>query len=419
MSVKTKGSITSSFPISVPSITAQDESRDPVTEDPTLAEGRDANKWSAEVEAISSTLGIGGRGEVHSLAAGPVVTVGSLRYVYQGSVVDYAGVASLALTASTVNYVYLDMADNTAKKSTVSFPATAHIPLAQVNTTTNVITDKRPSDLKNSKDGDHNSLGTIQGGSSTERYHLTSAQHTDLTDGGDCTSHVHDDRYFRENEHLNASAGAGDAGKPIKLNASGKVDSTMLDSASITHNSTASKQGGTTNEYYHLTSAQHTDLTDGGDCTSHVHDGRYYTETELNAGQLDTRYFAESEHLNTSAGSGDAGKPIKLNANGLIDPTMLQWLKHTASASDYAATDGDFIIGITDTSSSKTVTLPAASGRAGKVYIIKDESGGALLNNITVDGNASETIDGATTQAIITNYGVLRIYCDGANWFTF
>lgn len=37
----------------------------------------------------------------------------------------------------------------------------------------------------------HNDLQNIQGGSSSERYHLTSAQATDLTDGGDSTSHYH------------------------------------------------------------------------------------------------------------------------------------------------------------------------------------------------------------------------------------
>jgi len=38
---------------------------------------------------------------------------------------------------------------------------------------------------------DHNSLGNIQGGSASERFHLTSAQQTDLTDAGDSTSHFH------------------------------------------------------------------------------------------------------------------------------------------------------------------------------------------------------------------------------------
>ena len=37
-----------------------------------------------------------------------------------------------------------------------------------------------------------------------------------------------DARYFRETEHLDSSAGAGDAGKPIKLDSNGEVDSSML-----------------------------------------------------------------------------------------------------------------------------------------------------------------------------------------------
>lgn len=37
----------------------------------------------------------------------------------------------------------------------------------------------------------HNSLSGLQGGISGERYHLSSAQHTDLTDGGDSALHFH------------------------------------------------------------------------------------------------------------------------------------------------------------------------------------------------------------------------------------
>lgn len=71
------------------------------------------------------------------------------------------------------------------------------------------------------------------------------------------------------------------------------------------------------------------DETEGGkwiassEIASHNHDDRYYTETELNNGQLDNIYFGEDEFLVTSAGPGDSGKPIKLNAAGLVDPSML------------------------------------------------------------------------------------------------
>ena len=52
-------------------------------------------------------------------------------------------------------------------------------------------------------------------------------------------------------------------------------------------------------------------------------DARYYTETELDAGQLDNRYFTEAEHLDSSAGAADSGKPIKLDAGGHVDSTMI------------------------------------------------------------------------------------------------
>ena len=120
MAETTKGSVTSNFPDSLPSFTAQSEALDPASEDSTLAEGRDANKWSAEIEAIADCLGTGGRGEVS--VSGSTATVQSLDYVYQGTQYAYSGTTSLALTAGQVNYIYLDMADNTAKRAS-SWPA--------------------------------------------------------------------------------------------------------------------------------------------------------------------------------------------------------------------------------------------------------------------------------------------------------
>lgn len=52
-------------------------------------------------------------------------------------------------------------------------------------------------------------------------------------------------------------------------------------------------------------------------------DLRYYTQSQLNNGQLDNRYFTETEHLDSSAGAGDAGKPVKLDSEGHIDSTMV------------------------------------------------------------------------------------------------
>lgn len=74
------------------------------------------------------------------------------------------------------------------------------------------------------------------------------------------------------------------------------------------HNDLGGLQGGTTNEYYHLTNAEHQALTSAGGVanasTEHIHDDRYYTETELDGGQLDNRYYTETELSSNANGQG-------------------------------------------------------------------------------------------------------------------
>lgn len=90
-------------------------------------------------------------------------------------------------------------------------------------------------------------------------------------------------------------------------------------------------------------------------------------------------------------------------------------------ATTYAILDTDYIIGVADTSSPVTITLPAqlAPDNIGQIYVVKDQSGGALINNITIEVSGGANIDGNPTVAINTNYGSLSFYCNGAQWFTF
>jgi hypothetical protein len=62
--------------------------------------------------------------------------------------------------------------------------------------------------------------------------------------------------------------------------------------------------------------------------------------------------------------------------------------------------------------------LLPASGRAGRVYVIKDESGAATAHPISIRASAGETIDGTATLVIGTNYGVLRVISSGKSWFS-
>lgn len=84
----------------------------------------------------------------------------------------------------------------------------------------------------------------------------------------------------------------------------------------------------------------------------------------------------------------------------------------------YNTTGKEFILACSHPSAI-TVTLASNTVEAGRVLIIKDESGSALTNNISVVTEGSETIDGSASTSIMTNYGEVRLYSDGTDWFSF
>jgi hypothetical protein len=111
------------------------------------------------------------------------------------------------------------------------------------------------------------------------------------------------------------------------------------------------------------------------------------------------------------------GNDISIVATGSIPIlTSTQFLTQSFSAqtnaktANYTTAFNDYFIDCT--SGTFTVTLQAAASYQGRVLIIKNSGAGT----ITVDGNASETIDGAATYAISVQYGTIQIVSDGANW---
>lgn len=84
---------------------------------------------------------------------------------------------------------------------------------------------------------------------------------------------------------------------------------------------------------------------------------------------------------------------------------------YLAKTGAYTATKAD--LGKTlDCDGTFTVDLPSAVGVKGKVLIIKNSGAGT----ITVDGNGSETIDGAATKSLAVQYEGIKIQSTGANW---
>ena len=93
--------------------------------------------------------------------------------------------------------------------------------------------------------------------------------------------------------------------------------------------------------------------------------------------------------------------------------------KRTAISANYSISHyEDYLIAVTSTSTTITITLPDATSTTG-TFVVKDESGGAATNNITLAMQGSQKFDGSTTHPVISaNYGFLCFYSNGSNWFS-
>ena len=101
----------------------------------------------------------------------------------------------------------------------------------------------------------------------------------------------------------------------------------------------------------------------------------------------------------------------------LIDSDTVQGITaDVETVTSTSATLGvdDYVMLVDDDTagSTVTITLPAAS-RTGRVYYIKKLGTTA---NVIIDGNSSETIDGATTSTLTTQYESITVISDGSNW---
>jgi hypothetical protein len=106
------------------------------------------------------------------------------------------------------------------------------------------------------------------------------------------------------------------------------------------------------------------------------------------------------------------------NANGLIvnKASAASELHIRSVVADYtvdaSGPDGTVFV---NKASAAAITLPAPS--IGRQITIRDNSGAANTNNITISPHASEKINGASTSVINTAYGVKTLVSDGTNWF--
>lgn len=124
-------------------------------------------------------------------------------------------------------------------------------------------------------------------------------------------------------------------------------------------------------------------------------------ENRLGIGRIS---FPQDTNTNLLRSLEELVRKIDDNVNYLLKPSV------EVAATTYTATDLDYtILG----NGTFTVNLPDAATVTGKILIVKNIGSGT----ITIDGYDSQTIDGATTEGLATQYDSRIIQSDGSNWY--
>lgn len=107
--------------------------------------------------------------------------------------------------------------------------------------------------------------------------------------------------------------------------------------------------------------------------------------------------------------TNSAGNAIQVTSGGSVvtSPSSLQTVERQAVASNLTISPAStYVFLAVDTSTTRTITLPLASAVSdGRIYIIKDVTGTSDTNNITLDTQGSDTVDGASSVTLKSNYG--------------
>ena len=158
--------------------------------------------------------------------------------------------------------------------------------------------------------------------------------------------------------------------------------------------------------------------------------GTYLTITPLQGGGLatggpggtpGTQWISSGSNIYFPNAIGVGGAPApgyNLDVSGDVRATGNVYSANpvlSGRTTSYSVGVLDYYIGINGTS--VTATLPLGSSvPLGKTYFIKDESGNALINNITIAATSPNTIDGSASVIINRNYMALQVIWSGSFW---
>jgi hypothetical protein len=105
---------------------------------------------------------------------------------------------------------------------------------------------------------------------------------------------------------------------------------------------------------------------------------------------------------------------VELANNAAVVSSLTQNIRVSTSTPTTVLTT-DFGVGV-NVASASVVNLPAGASSIGQLFFIYDASGTAQTNAITVTPNGSDTVQGAASYVIRTNYGGVFLTFDNTTW---
>lgn len=113
--------------------------------------------------------------------------------------------------------------------------------------------------------------------------------------------------------------------------------------------------------------------------------------------------------------TGSLPRLYQKNGTDWIQLTSTQQVVQVKAA-DYQTQLPDEIVLVDTTLGPVTITLGNTSVKSGKTIVIKDAAGTAGINNITIQGQGGQEIDGALTHVIEYSREAVKLVCDGTDW---
>jgi hypothetical protein len=87
----------------------------------------------------------------------------------------------------------------------------------------------------------------------------------------------------------------------------------------------------------------------------------------------------------------------------------------TSTESNLILTDAHYTVLVNASGGSRTITLPSASGIDGRIYVVKKTD--SSTNVVVIQPQTGQTIDGASSISLSTQYATVMLQAYGGNWY--